>query len=100
MNRRMVRFQVSAQLISQALAMPDGSTIHNIVRHDFNSDVFIFYVEHPDLPELPEGGMPLEITPIIKADYDKRPSTWLTFDWNTPPNYAMQPTLRAADGER
>ena len=81
MTRKMVQFQVAVELIRDALAMPDDARIYNIVRHDYNPNTFIFYVEHPDFDEVNEGAMPPEITPIIEADYKKKPSTWLTFSW-------------------
>lgn len=81
MVRRMARFCVPMELIRDALAIPDGTTICDIVRHDDYPDVFIFYVEHPDLPELAEGAMLPEVAPVISADYDRKPSTWLSWDW-------------------
>lgn len=85
MSRKVAQFQVSAQLIKEALAMPKKTKIHNIVRHDYNSNVFVFFVEHPDFDEIEDGEVPPELTPIIEADYEKRPSTWLTFNWDNSP---------------
>jgi hypothetical protein len=78
---RMVRFRVTGAFIAQALAMPEGTTLYNIVPHESSPNEFVFYVEHPDLPELAEGAMPPEIMPTLKADYDRRPATWIKFDW-------------------
>jgi hypothetical protein len=82
MTRRIVQFKVSEELILQALAMPEHTSIQKIARHNCNT--FTFFVEHPELPELLEGNEPIEISPIIHADHEKRPATWLTFDWNLP----------------
>jgi hypothetical protein len=78
----MARFRVSAQIIMDSLAMPEGSKLRAIVQDEFHPNVFVFYVEHPDLPEEVEGMPPVEIMPIVKADYERRPSMWLTFEWN------------------
>ncbi len=84
MSRKMIQFQVSADLIKEALAMPGDTQIYNIIRHDYNPDVFVFFVEHPDFGEILEASAPPELSPIITADYDKKPSTWLTFEWGKP----------------
>ena len=84
MGRRIVQFTVSGDLIRKALAMPDDTLIYGIVRHDWSPDAFVFFVEHPDLPEMGEGESPLKITPKITADYEKKPSMWLTWDWDLP----------------
>lgn len=81
MSRNMVRMKVSGEFIRQALSIPDGATIYNIGLHEICPDVFWFLVEHPDLPEVLEGQLPIEVSPLITADYEKRPDTWLTFDW-------------------
>lgn len=81
MTRRIVSFEVSTDLIREALAMPKETDIRNIVRHAYRPDVFVFYVEHPDFAEVENAVAPPEISPIIHADYEKRPSTWLTFDF-------------------
>jgi len=85
MKRKMVQFQVSAELIKEALAMPAAAQIYNITRHEYSPDVFVFLVEHPDFEEIAEASAPPEVTPIIEADYEKRPSTWITFNWGTSP---------------
>ena len=82
MSRRIVQFKVTEELILQALAMPEGTTIQKIER--YNCNTFTLFVEHPDLPELLEGAEPIQILPLIHADGSKRPDTWLTFDWNLP----------------
>jgi len=87
MGRRMVRFNVTAELIRRALAMPEWTEIYDIkpwlrfTEDPKSVDVFTFYVEHPDLPEVKEGEQPPEIDPVIQADYDKEPGVWLTFNW-------------------
>jgi len=84
MSLRMVKFQVSSDFIREAMAMPNGTRIYNIVRHDYRPDIFVFYVEHPDFYEVYEGGAIPWIDPTIEADYTKKPATWLTFSWGTP----------------
>jgi len=64
--------------------MPDGTRVYNIVRHDYLPGVFVFYVENPDFDEVREGEIIPEVLPVIKADYTKKPSTWLTFYWVDP----------------
>ncbi len=84
MNRKMVRFNVTSQLILQALAIPESAKIYDIVRDWKHPDQFIFMVESDELPEVQECAEPVEISPIIHCDPEKRPSTWMTFDWNLP----------------
>lgn len=81
MGRRIVRFKVTGELIKQSLGMPDDANIYSILRDGLNPDVFEFFVEHPDFDVVGEGCYPPEITPVITIDFDKRPSTWSTFDW-------------------
>lgn len=81
MARHAARFKISAQVLIQALAMPEGTSIYNIKRDDYWPDTFEFIVEHPDLPEIVEGGYPKQIDPSIKIEPDKTPETWVTFDW-------------------
>ena len=77
---------MNCRIPAHPAAVPDGALIYNIVRHTHLPDTFVFYVEHPDLPELQEGETPLEIEPRLTADYERKPSTWLTWDWNLPEN--------------
>ena len=67
-SRKMASFQVTGELIRDALGMPAGTLIYNVVRHDYMPDTFVFYVEHPDLLDLAEGGMPQEIMPTTTSD--------------------------------
>ena len=76
---RMVKFRVASEFIRDALALPEDTQIRNIVRHDYQPKTFVFYVEHPDLDEA--GDVIPEVIPVFTVDYDKKPSTWLTFDW-------------------
>lgn len=75
-----VKFKVSMALLRNALAMPDYAVIYNIIRESADN-VFTFYVEHSDLPAVPLSEPTPEVTPVFTADYDKRPSTWIEFDW-------------------
>lgn len=78
MARHMASFEVSAQVLIEALGMPKDTDIYAIARHDFVPDVFVFVVEHPDLPELPEGARAVRITPTVTDD----PVTGRVWDWN------------------
>jgi|WetSurMetagenome_2_1015567.scaffolds.fasta_scaffold52663_2 hypothetical protein len=80
--RRIANIEVSEELIEQAFALPEGSRIENISRSSLRTGVFVFTIEHPDLPEVEEGNAIPQITPLLTADYEKRPATWITFDWN------------------
>jgi hypothetical protein len=80
--KHMAKIDITSELILQALAFPDGTTIYDIYPNGKIPNVFTFLVEHPDLPELTgEGSIP-QIKPIFTADYTKRPSTWITCNWN------------------
>lgn len=75
MARHAARFKVSAQLLIGVMDMPEGTLIYDIQRDDSRFDVFEFVVEHPDLPEVPEGGRPVEVEPVL---------THVRWDWNLP----------------
>ena len=78
------KFFVSAELIEQSLAMPDGAKILDISRARstiVGGNEFLFVVESDELPERDGDDIP-QITPQLTADYEKRPATWLTFEWN------------------
>jgi hypothetical protein len=102
---KLIQFKVTEQLIRQSLAIPDGAEIINIVRHEFVPGLFTFYVTHPSFPECVEGALPVEADPVITANYENRPETWLTIDFRIPISAAEQsahPTdggLAQADGE-
>jgi len=72
---------ITSELIADALAMPDGTLISNISKHPTIKNVFIFIVEHDDLPVVKPGDSYPLLSPSIRADYEKKPATWLTFDW-------------------
>ncbi len=74
-----VCFQVSLDVLSSALSLPVGTEIVDVLI--VGQDVARLVVSHPDLPDVVRDCVP-EISPRITADYSKRPSTWLTFDWN------------------
>lgn len=67
MTRHMVSFRMTGELIAQALRMPAGTKIYDITRRDGTVDQFTFLVEHPDLPEVPEGGEPVKVTPTVSS---------------------------------
>lgn len=81
MARRMVKFLVDAEFIIKGLNLPGETQIYNITRHDFIPDCFVFYVEHPELPELMPGETPLLIMPIFQADYDNLIPAEKMIDW-------------------
>ncbi len=61
--------------------MPEGSVIRAIVQSETIPGMYVMLVEHPDLPEVREGETVPETIPTLTADYEKRPATWLTWDW-------------------
>jgi len=78
---KIVKFDVSSDLIRDALAIPEEATIYDIHQSEQRVGSYTFYVVHPDLPEIGAGDVVPEVSPIIRADYDKKPSVWLTWDW-------------------
>jgi hypothetical protein len=87
---KLIQFKVTEQLIRQALAIPDEAEILNIVRHKNVPGLFTFYVTHPSFPECLEGNLPLETNPVLTANFENRPETWLTIDFRIPINAAEQ----------
>ncbi len=83
--KHQAKFDVTAELIVQALALPEGTKLHAIVASYEFPGVFTLYVEHPDLPELTGMGVS-EIVPTFSADYTKCPTTWITCNWNVKPD--------------
>lgn len=81
MTRRMGRFKISADFLIMALAMPKETSLYGIRKDDYFPDTFEFVVEHPDLPELKEGEMPIVLYPKITVNHDKKPEVWATFDF-------------------
>lgn len=81
---KLIQFRVTEQLIRQALVIPDDAEIVNIVRHDYVPGLFTFYVTHPSFPECLEGSLPVEANPVITVNYENRPETWMTIDFNIP----------------
>ncbi len=80
-NKKRGTFLVSGELIKEALALPDGTVIVAIQVESLYSYQFRFLVSHDDLPEVSEGVRATELTPKFTTDYDKKPDTWLSFDW-------------------
>jgi len=78
--KHLARFDVSMELIRDALALPDDTTIIDIQRHAINPFVYIFVIEHPDAPECFENQIILEIEPHFRVDNTKRPSSWIDCD--------------------
>jgi len=86
---KLIQFRVTEHLIRQALAIPDEAEIVNIVRHEFIPGVFTFYVTHPSFPECLEGALPAEASPVIIANNENRPGTWMTIDFRIPKDSAV-----------
>lgn len=56
-------------------------TIIKIVRHGWELGIFLFYVEHPLMPEVPLGEESPIITPVITTDYIEEQLTEFSWDW-------------------
>lgn len=81
MGRAMV--DVSAHLILDALAFPEGTIIMGI-KYIPESYTLRLYVSHEDLPELPEAAIATPVTPLHTYIEGRRPADWIAFDWNLP----------------
>jgi hypothetical protein len=57
----MIVFNVTSKSLVDMLALPVGTEIYSIARHEYIPDVFVFTIERDDLPEVIEGALPLEI---------------------------------------
>jgi len=84
MNKNRATFLLSGELLSECLALPEGTTIIGIQLDNMYSYQFRILVEHEDLPAVKELERATEISPMYTADIEKKPSTWLTFDWGLP----------------
>ena len=78
------RFDIYGELIREALALPSNATIVRILAHPTKQGVFSFVIDWDDFPETEPGEIVPLYSPIITADYDKKPSTWLTIDFGKP----------------
>lgn len=78
MARNMARFRMAGEVLVEMLALPEGTQVFDIYRDEQRPGVFFFVVEHPDLPELAEGGSPVEISPTLTGD---RRANWAFFNW-------------------
>jgi hypothetical protein len=65
--------KVSHQLVLESLGLPEDTTILGAWMAPFGVCVWLA-VEHPDLPEVPEGAPLPILTPIFAR---------INFDWNT-----------------
>ena len=81
MKMRRGIIEVDYETIVNCLAMPEGTKI--IRTTDKTNDSLLLLLESADLPEIEKReGIPYPAyQPIVTADYDKRPSVWLTWDW-------------------
>lgn len=75
------KFSVSEDLLKDALALPGKFNIRNISPHGTQPDVFVFLVEFNEFPDVKEGDIAPDIHITFSADYEKKPSTWLTCNW-------------------
>lgn len=76
------RFLVSMDLLRDALAMPAEANIFSI--QDAGDNQVYFFVEHPALPKIHKGSVPPQISPVLRANYDRRPEwpdAWIDFEW-------------------
>jgi hypothetical protein len=96
---KIIRFKVTEHLIRQALAIPDDAEIVNIVRHEYVPGLFTFYVTHQSFPECQEGALPIEVSPVVTANYENRPETWLTIDFGIPISASEQCVHPPAAGD-
>lgn len=82
MNNK-ARIRISGELIIAALCMPEGTILDHIERERmYLSDDYIFYVSHPDLNEVPEGGKIPIISPIYTINEGAKPAKYIVWDWN------------------
>ena len=81
-SEKIVKFEVSAELIAQALALPEGATIENIRLSDKSPDnLFTFFVTHDSFePVTHEQEVP-EKVPIITINEANLPRLFLEFKW-------------------
>lgn len=74
------RIKISVELLADAFAMPEGTGIHRAELVDYGRSLELL-VSHDEFSGLLAGETPPLIMPVITANYDKKPSTWLTFEW-------------------
>lgn len=82
MSGKRAIIRVTADLIRDALAFPETARIVDIEFDFMRPNIFLFKVESPDFQEVEEGQPYPEISPTFTIDYDKKPSTWISCDWN------------------
>lgn len=84
MAKNLARVRLSTDLILQALAFPEGTTVIACdgERAGYPGDIDLI-VHHPDLPVTPELAFAPLTTPIHKL-INKPPSAFFEFDWNLP----------------
>ena len=78
------RFRVSGELLRECLAMPDEVKIIRVQADPIRADTFEFVVDYEGFSECKPGLVIPEYSPVITVDYDKKPSSWLTFDFGDP----------------
>lgn len=77
---RIARVRVSMQLFLDALAFPEGARVRACVGERAGLGDIDLFIEHDDLPEVPEGQeIPLRV-PVITTE-EPPPSDFFTFDW-------------------
>lgn len=78
--KRMASFLTSARLIEDVLHMPKNHVIVG-AEWDFATDSVRFYVQGQDLPEVAQGAVVPDVTPVITREDD--PETRLPiYEWN------------------
>ena len=79
-----IKLLVSGELIRQSLALPDDVEILEIQRKKGSVNNFEFILCGDRFPVVPESGEPMEGNAVVRADYTKRPPTWLTVELSWP----------------
>jgi hypothetical protein len=60
-------FAMHNQVLAGVLGLPEGAVIR-FVNVERQQSRILIYVEHPDLPEIPEGAPIPEVTPVFTND--------------------------------
>lgn len=75
-------FRVSAELLVDAFAMPEGTELFWIETNWKRPGEFLFFVRHEALPEIEQGERYPQIVPVITQIDGREPREWVEFDWN------------------
>ena len=89
-DKHTARISISTDLLLQALAFPEDTEIMACIGDRAYLGIIDIIVESADLPTVEPGNPIPLLTPTLTADYDKRPATWIKFNWNLPSDKAAQ----------